>query len=37
MVKELQRLLEGHSIKAPERIELTLPKLELPKLQKIDG
>lgn len=37
MVKELQRILKGHSIKAPERIELTLPKLELPKLQKIDG
>jgi hypothetical protein len=37
MVVELENILEKHVANMPQQINLTLPKLELPKLQKIDG
>ena len=37
MVVELESILDKHIGSMPQQIKLTLPKLELPKLQKIDG
>lgn len=37
MVDKLKSILDEHSSNIPQKINLTLPKLELPKLQKIDG
>jgi len=37
MVVELENILKKHVVNMPQQINLTLPKLELPKLQKIDG
>ena len=37
MVSDLETILDKHTSNIAKKIELTLPKLELPKLQKIDG
>ena len=37
MVEKLDSILDSNLPDFPKKIELTLPKLELPKLQKIDG
>lgn len=37
MVDELKTILDKHTSNVSKKIELKLPKLELPKLQKIDG
>ena len=37
MTDKLQSILDNNIPELPKQIELTLPKLELPKLEKIDG